>query len=498
MHGNAGCMRSLPRRALVVLFLLGLGGALVGERPARADNPPAAKSAERASLQQAVDELDGWVKQHHGRLGAAVMDVDQGTLLAASGEHQALSPASNSKLLTAAAALTRLGPAYRYTTGLYGRLSNGAVGDLVLRGHGDPSLDTDNLWGMCRSLVAMGLTRVRGSILVDQSRFDSQFVPPAFGQQPNEWASFRAPVSAVALDENAEILNVMPTSAGHPARAWFDPPGFVGVSGSVQTVDTGKGQDIRLTLHPGEHQRLDAVLGGRIAEGLPRLRFARRVDDPRLYPGYVLADILQRLGVKLSGRVAEGGESEHSRLVFHESKPLAVLMQHMCKDSDNFYAEMILKTLGAETAGAPAHSSDGAKAVRHYLRKIGALESTTKIINGSGLFDANRVSTFTLVHVLVAAYRDPAIRPEYVAELPVGGVDGTLHSRFRQYRSERMVRAKTGTLARSIALSGYVLGPRGRDAVAFSFIANGGMPHNATRHRLDLVVDRIVDELYKR
>ena len=494
-------MRSLPRRALAVLFLLGLGAASVAERPALAETPSARRSAadaRSASLQHAVDELGGWVKQHHGRLGVAVMDVNRGKLLASSGEHLALSPASNSKLLTAAAALSRLGPDYRYTTGLYGHLKAGAVGDLVLRGHGDPSLRTDDLWRMCRSLLEMGLSRVSGRILVDQSRFDAEYVPPAFGQQPNEWASFRAPVSAVALDENSVTLNVMPATAGHPANAWFDPPGFVEVSGSVGTVETGKGQDVRLSLHPAADQRLRAVLGGHLAERLPRLRFARRVDDPRLFPGYVLADILRSLGVQLSGKVAAGGEGEHARLVFHESAPLSVLVQQLGKKSDNFYAEMILKTLGAETTHAPAHSSDGAKAVRDYLAKIGALESTTKIVNGSGLFDANRVSSATLAKVLVSAYRDPAIGPEYVAQLSVGGVDGTLHSRFRKYRSERMVRAKTGTLARSIALSGYVLEPSGQGAIAFSFIANGGMPHNATRHHIDRVVDRIVDAVWKR
>lgn len=493
-------MRSLPRRALVVLFLLGLGGLSAVERPARADNPGPAKAApagRSASLQHAVADLGTWVEHHHGRLGAAVMDVDRGSLLASLGEHRALSPASNSKLLTAAAALSRLGPAYRYTTGLYGHLSGGAVGDLVLRGHGDPSLRTDDLWRMCRSLVEMGLSRVRGRILVDQSRFDSKFVPPAFGQQPNEWASFRAPVSAVALDENSVTLNVMPASAGHAANAWFDPPGFVDVSGSVKTVDKGKGQAIRLSLHPAAHGHLRAVLGGHVAEGLPRLRFARRVDDPRLYPGYVLAGILRSLGVKVAGKVAAGGAGEHSRLVFHESAPLAVLVQRLCKKSDNFYAEMILKTLGAETAKAPAHSADGARAVRAYLKKIGALEKSTKVVNGSGLFDANRVSADTLVKVLVAAYRDPAIGPEYVAQLSVGGVDGTLHSRFRKYRKQRMVRAKTGTLARSIALSGYVLAPSRGGAVAFSFIANGRMPHHATRRHIDRVVDRIVDATWK-
>ena len=134
---------------------------------------------------------------------------------------------------------------------------------------------------MCRSLAKMGLKRVDGKILVDQSRFDPEYLPPAFGQQPDEWAAFRAPVSAVALERNAVTLNVLAAEPGEPASIWFHPPGFVRVSGQVATRAAGSGQHVRLSLRPDRSQ-LRATVGGHLAAGLPRLRFERRVDDPRL------------------------------------------------------------------------------------------------------------------------------------------------------------------------------------------------------------------------
>ncbi len=94
------------------------------------------------------------------------------------------------------------------------------------------------------------------------------------------------------------------------------------------------------------------------------------------------------------------------------------------------------------------------------------------MVNGSGLFDGNQVAPQHVTQTLVAAYRDPAIRAEYVAHLAVGGSDGTLRSRLEDLPRARMVRAKTGTLRDVIALSGYVLGEADR-SVAFSFLANG-------------------------
>jgi D-alanyl-D-alanine carboxypeptidase/D-alanyl-D-alanine-endopeptidase (penicillin-binding protein 4) len=426
------------------------------------------------------------------------MDASTGSLLAGSDEHRLVNPASNTKVLTAAAALDKMGPDYRFTTGLFGQLSKeGVVSTLVIRGDGDPSLETDELFELANALRQQGVRRVDG-ILVDQSYFDDVFIPPAFSQQPNEWAPFRAPISAVSLERNAVTLNVVPGRAGSAATSWFDPPGFVEVRGSIETRPAGAGDGARLTLTP-KGSKLEATLAGFVGEGAPRLRFGKRVDDPRLFPAFVLAEVLREMGIDVRGTVASGGEKVHARLTYVESAPLAVLVRELGKNSDNFYAETLLKTLGGFLHGAPAHTADGASGIIEWLGTIGALEPGTRLVNGSGLFDANRVSARTLAAVLRHAYGSARIGPDFVAQLAVGGVDGTLRSRFPRERDQRIVRAKTGTLDDVVALSGYVLSPPGRSPIAFSFIVEGVTGrHGEARDHIDRCVETIAATLWKR
>jgi D-alanyl-D-alanine carboxypeptidase/D-alanyl-D-alanine-endopeptidase (penicillin-binding protein 4) len=198
------------------------------------------------------------------------------------------------------------------------------------------------------------------------------------------------------------------------------------------------------------------------------------------------------MGVEIKGKVAAGGAGEKHRLVFHESPPLSALLAELGKHSDNFYAEMVFKSLGDANDGTPATSAAGAKVVLEWLKQIGAADDQTRIINGSGLFDANRVSADTLCRALRAAYRDPTISAEFVSQLAIGGVEGTLKWRFREHRDRHSIRAKTGTLAKSDALSGYVLGVNGADPVAFSIVLNGLGDHREDRRRIDRVVGQIV------
>jgi serine-type D-Ala-D-Ala carboxypeptidase/endopeptidase (penicillin-binding protein 4) len=465
---------------------------------APAGNPPASPGTDgRAApppatpIQSAVAALAAWGAARGAHATAAVMDVPTGTLLASESEHLLVNPASNTKVLTAAVVLDRMGPDYRFTTGLYGKLAGDAVPVLVLRGNGDPSLETDELWELGAALRQLGVRRV-DSLLVDQSQFDDAFVPPAFADQPNEWAPFRAPVSAVALERNAVTLNVLPTSSGQPAAAWFDPPGFVDVRGTVETRAPAAGDGVRLTVSPNG-TRLLAELGGFIGRNAPRARYSKRVDDPRLFAGYVLAEVLREMGIEVRGVPALGGSAERSRITHVESAPLAVLVRELGKNSDNFYAETLLKALGGFVHGSPAHTQDGAESVLAWLKDQGALEPGTRLTNGSGLFDANRVSAFSLATTLRRAYLSPRIGPDFVAQLAVGGVDGTLRSRFKSHAAERLVRAKTGTLDQVVALSGYVLPTAGRQAVAFSFVVEGvAGRHAEARDRIDRCVEAII------
>ncbi len=455
-------------------------------------------SFERAtvpSLQASLDELVRWVASRQGVVGAAIVDVASGRLLAGHSETIPLNPASNVKLVTAAAALHHLGAGYRYSTGVYGRISQGRAERLVLRGHGDPSLDSARLWEMAESLVDMGLERV-GAVEVDGSRFDDSFVPPAFEQQPDEWASFRAPVSAVALDRNAVTLNVMPADSGEDARVWVHPAGFVEVQGKIRTLARGTREEVRLTLVPSG-QRLVARVAGHVPEGIGRLQYSRRIDDPTLFPGYVLREYLRKLGVKVDEEVRRGSSEEKRRLVYVVSPPLRELLDELGKESDNFYAEMIFKTLGAEVMGQPARSIDGATVVAEWLKAQQAFPRGSRIVNGSGLFDADRLSALTLVRVLRQGYEDTLTRSEFLSQLAIGGVDGTLRSRFKDRSTKGRVRAKTGTLAAVDALSGYVMAPEGRAPVAFSILVNGVKEHRGARSKVDAVVSALTRYVWR-
>jgi serine-type D-Ala-D-Ala carboxypeptidase/endopeptidase (penicillin-binding protein 4) len=449
---------------------------------------PAAGEQGKPSLERELAALSSFVEQQRGKLGVVFVELGSGRVLASSGADLPLNPASNAKIFTIAAALARLGPEYRFVTSVHGRIQGGLAPRLVLRGHGDPSLGSSDLAALARELSRLGLRRVEGDILVDQSRFDDRFVPPGFEQQPDEWAAFRAPVSAVAVDRNALTLHVVPSRRGTPARAWVEPPGFVELSGSVATAPPGSGQRVALSLR-AEAGKLRAELGGTIAEGLPRAALRRRVDDPRTLAGHVLAHFLRQEGVELAGGVSEGGANERGLIARHVSLPLATMIHELGKRSDNFYAEMLLKALGAEASGGAGTSAAGAAAIGEWLKSAGAFEPGTRITNGSGLFDTNRVSAGSIGRALAQAFGDPRIGAELVSGLAVGGVDGTLRSRFRAHAHSRAIRAKTGSLRRSVALSGYLLAPS-RPPVAFSIVVNDVTQKQAElRRQMDRVVE---------
>ncbi len=483
-------------------FLLGLATSVLvltagGGGSAQSQTPSSAQAAAQGRAPEIEAAVRALVRDRalkDAQIGVVVMDAENGNILAQSGEHTVLNPASNAKLYTAAAALALLKPSHKYQTTLSGTVKDGAVSGLVLRGHGDPSLRSPDLWQMVLELRARGVRRIDGDIFVDQKFFDEQTTPPAFEQQPNEWAAFRAPVSAVALNGNTITLAIRPTSEGKPANAWFDPPGFVDVDGSVKTGDDGA-DSVVLALSPNG-KRLSAKLAGTVGGDAKLVRYTRRVDDPRLLAGYALKSILEEQGLKVGGDVKLGsGEKGGTVIARHESDPLSTLLYALGKSSDNFYAEMIFKSIAAEAKARPAKSQEAAEMVTAWLAKNDLGDAGVVIKNGSGLFDSNRTTAFSVAKLLRHCWQDASMKNEFVAQLAVGGVDGTLHKRFRSTRAHRAVRAKTGTLDDAIALSGYVLGPGGRNTIAFAILFNHVAGHAASAR---MAADKLVELIYER
>lgn len=496
-------MRQLLRVSPILLALSSVAFAQpqtpVGDPPKAPLSAPGAASATTAvktnpryeAFVQSLLEAKGL---KNATIAVEIVDVDSGEVLAASSEHALMNPASNEKIYTAAAALSLMHGNHRFQTLLTGDLKGTSVDGLTLRGFGDPSLETEHLVALVRELREKGVRRIDGDITLDQRFFDEQTTPPAFEQQPNEWAPFRAPVSAIAVNENTVTLTVRPGESS--AHLSFSPPGFVDIEGSVKTTDGGADK-VGLVLS-ANGKRLKAVVSGTIAKDSKVVRYTKRVEDPQLLAGYVLKHVLEQEGIKFAGDLKVGAGPKHGVLAKHESEPLSTLLYSVGKNSDNFYAEMIFKAISAETKGKPAKHSESAEVVTKWLEKNNLLDQGMVIKNGSGLFDANRVTAHSIASVLRHAYRDSAIQTEFLAQLAIGGVDGTLAKRFRNLRGTRVVRAKTGTLDNAIALSGYVLGPKGKGPIAFSVLFNKveGKASEA-RTAVDILVDKIAKESWK-
>ena len=488
----------MARPVALVVVALALAGAAAELRPSAADAAPRAKGAvglDKEKIAGAVKALDAEIQELGGTTSALFIDMETGETLGAAHEHEAKNPASNAKIPTAAAALAILGPEHHFVTGLFGKVKDGTVEELVLRGRGDPTLSTDDLGGLARDLRAAGVRKVV-RILIDQSYFDETFTPPAFDQQPNEWAYFRAPVAAASINENTIRLQVRAGSDGDKADIVVNPPGFVDIEGVIATGKKGSPESITCELS-AKGDRLLAKIGGQIPEGSRLVPIIKRVEDPRRLAGFALRAVLKEQGVDVGDEVKLGGEEEKRALTTHSSRPLGEIVALLGKDSDNFAAEMLLKATGAGSSGSTS-SAEGAKAVEGFLREHGALDNGMKVTNGSGLFDANRSTAYGLVTLLSDVYQSPTLAPEFVAQLSIGGLDGTLKHRFGKWGKRRAIRAKTGTLAGAVALSGYVLAQGGRRPVAFSILVNGvNGKASQCRAAMDKAVEVAANELWK-
>lgn len=469
--------------------------AEVAPPPSSVARPNTAPSHLVSRMAPKLEALSSWVKTHKGELGFALRDLGNGRELAGEGAGHAINPASNQKLITAAVALSELGPEYKFHVGVLGKLEGGVAPRLVLRGNGDPTFSYEDLRGFGERLVALGLSKVSGDILVDQSAFDDKYTPPAFEQQPGEWAAFRAPVSAVSLDRNSTTLHVFPTEPGQLARVEFEPPGYVAVQGEVRTEKGKKRDHVGLTLKPNG-LLLGAQVSGGIPEGKTVVHITRRIENPEIYAGVVLKRVLTTLGVVVQGDVKRGGEDEVVELVGRDSAKLSELTQQLGKASDNFYAETLFKTLAAVKRGKPGTADNATLVAVDWLKRRNLADDGLKIGNGSGLYDANRVSARMLTRLLETAYLDPTISQAFQEQLAVGGLDGTLRSRFYALRNRRSVHAKTGTLNKVTALSGYVFGPEQQTGVAFSILVAGTSAHAEIRQRMDALVLEISDALW--
>src|SRR5437868_788793 len=431
-------------------------------------------ASERENVRKAVDTLLSQPPLLGTRASVEVVSLDDGSVIYSRAADDQLNPASNTKLVTAAAALLRLGPEFRFTTDFLADRApdqRGQVQTLYVKGRGDPTLNTERLFGLAADRWHRGIRQV-GEIVLDDTYFDAEKWGPGWEQETSDKA-YAAPVGALSLNHNAVAIYVSPgTRPGQRARVELEPDAdcFV-LQNNVTTVR----EDARRKLRPhtfADGDRTRVAIDGRLPVRSESVVLYRRVTHPAMYFGQTLRLALKQRGIRVGPRVKLGAAPASSALIAsYDSDELSDVVRDMNKASSNFIAEMLVKTLGAELKGAPGTWPKGIDVTQELLGELGIPRGSYQLRNGSGLNDTNRFSAHQMITLLTAVWKRFPVAAEFVSSLGIAARDGTMRLRMEGTDAAGRLRAKTGTLDKVTALSGFVQSVGG-ERFAFSVLVN--------------------------
>jgi D-alanyl-D-alanine carboxypeptidase/D-alanyl-D-alanine-endopeptidase (penicillin-binding protein 4) len=442
----------MKRLLLALLFLLSLPA--LGE----VDPPPAVIQALKASDIPLPS------------VAIVVHPLDAAAPLISFNAGRSLNPASVMKLVTTYAALDLLGPAHTWKTGAYidtepaeGRLP----GNLYIKGSGDPKLALEHFWALLRQLRVRGISHIAGDVVLDRSAFE---VPPAAGDFDDK-PMRPYNVGPDALLVNFRALRFVIQPFGDRVRLILETPG------------DGLPVENRMHLLPGDckdnwkdriNVRLLPETGGLEFTGGYSAQCGERVLNLAPLPadrqvGSLFAALWRELGGTLAGRVRGGGVPAGARLAAEQESPvLADMVRDINKFSNNVMARQLFLALG--NGDGPATPEKAMRRVAAWLVQRNLAFRELEMENGSGLSRRERISADSLDRLLLDAWYSP-VMPEFVASLPVVGIDGTMKKRLLESGARGRGHIKTGTLEGVKSAAGYVMDSRGR-RYAVTFLIN--------------------------
>jgi len=400
-------------------------------------------------------------------VGIVVQSVDAREARLAVNAQRPLNPASLLKLITTGAALERLGPAYTWRTEVFADAPPDAagviIGNVYLRGSGDPKFTVERLWRLLRELRGRGVREIRGELVLDRSAFAPlEHDPAAFDGQPLR--PYNVGPDALLFNFAALSLTLIPEEAHVRVLVEPQPAGFKLIS-RLSLANAGD--------CPAEwRERLSAQLSSRelvLSGTYPRACGEKRwhlagLPNAELLAG-VFAQLWAELGGQFSGRWRDGVVPEGAVLLgVSESPPLAELVRDINKFSNNVMAQQLFLKLGA---GDPARASG---ALRAWLAEKGVAAPELALANGSGLSRETRLSAGSLARLLAALWKSPTM-PELIASLPIVGIDGTTQKRYHGARYSGQAHLKTGSLENVRGIAGFLLDRQGRRQIVV-FIVN--------------------------
>ncbi|MCF6159527.1 MAG: D-alanyl-D-alanine carboxypeptidase/D-alanyl-D-alanine-endopeptidase [wastewater metagenome] len=412
--------------------------------------------------------------------------------------------ASNMKLLTTAAALEYLGPDFEYTTYVetQGTITGQGtlMGDIVIRGSGDPNLSgrffDDNIlavpefWG--NAVKNRGIYKITGDVIADDSIFDRVYVSPHWPEnQLSNW--YCAQTCGLSFNDNCVDITLTPEKKpGKPVLLFIEPnTSYFTIFNNCICTSNKKEHKYSVYRRPETNQ---IFISGKFWVGAPSVKQWVSIHNPALYLATVFKEVLERYGITVCGdvRLTDKTDILNTRLerIAQTISTMGQTISVTNKRSQNFYAEQILKTLGAQIHGNGS-SESGIDVMRNFMNKLGFHPDEYQIEDGSGLSRGNKLSPEMITALLtyMAHHRHGKV---FYDSLPVSGVDGSLKRRMSSPPYKNKVHAKTGYIAKTSSLSGYIDTANG-DILAFSILMNNFKSLHDMRKIQDTICQVLVD-----
>jgi serine-type D-Ala-D-Ala carboxypeptidase/endopeptidase (penicillin-binding protein 4) len=414
-------------------------------------------------------------------------------------------PASNLKLVSSAAFLDNLGSEYIFETVLYGRGfqdGNRWRGDLIIKGSGDPSINGDfyndplflfEKW--YRLFEAMGITQIDGNIIAYDGYFDD--IPYPKGWEWDDLTYYYAP-EINALSFNSNVVNLEVRADGvigsTPSIRWspFNTPYVNFVNEQVITPSTARYNE--------SYRRILGTNTIILRSTLPQGYYETEplsVLSPSLYFIDTFKRYLEKSGVRVSGQLLvesdyySWSDERLDVLDIHRSEPLHKMVQWLNRESDNFFTEMLTKTMAAETFDVPGSTELGLQIIREFMHSTGFDTLSVSLRDASGMAPATLMNSSDLNRYLVNIQNKPWFDVLYNS-LSIGGVNGTLGHRFRTSSVNERFYGKSGFVSGVRSLTGYLETNSGQ-RLAVTIVTNN---YTARTANVDWVHERILEYLF--
>lgn len=436
--------------------------------------------------------------------GISIVSINKNTSLFNYQSDNLFSVASNMKILTTSAALEYLGPDFEYKTRVetHGRMtaSNTFLGDIIIRGSGDPNISgrfyDANISSIPESwahaLKNRGIQVITGDIIADDSIFDRIYTNLNWPEnQLSEW--YCAPSCGLSFNDNCVDITLIPEKKpGSVVTLLVEPDtSYFTIFNTCVYTSNKKEHAYSVYRKPETNQ---IFIKGKFWINAPPKKTWVTVHNPALYLATVFKEILGKNGIAVHGnaRLINADESLKTDLevIAQTTSSMEQTILVTNKQSQNFYAEQIIKTLGAQIKGSGTLAA-GIEVVHDFMTKLGFQPEEYHVDDGCGLSKGNRLSPTMITTILAYMSRHPHGKV-LMDSLPTSGTDGGLRRRMIGPHYKNKIHAKTGYIARASALSGYV-DTRNDDVLAFSILMNNFKDLCMVRKIQDDICKALVD-----